>query len=203
MKSNKLEQIEAYKYVIHLQLNDAFNKNDIELFSNINYENKDDIKDLYATQERIDKWKEDLIQKIKDCKNPFDINIGYYTEKYIKPTNKVFKAPKKFINRTKNVAIDKVYVLGEEMYDYHKGITDTSYYYYVLYDNKLSRITYNEFCDILKLHGYNDVKQYRYHYQIDIFETKWKEDYPKNYRIVDGYDYKVNDLKVVRKIFGI
>ena len=90
-------------------------------------------------------------------------------------------------------------------YHFHWDIYETDYYYYVLYDNELLKMTFEVFKQILNKFGYN-VKKEWYHYQIDIIETEWKNEYKDNFIIVEDKNFKdiyVNDAEWLKYIFKI
>ena len=189
-----MEQIEAEKFEIQLRLKDKLAKDQFDIYSDFNTENLMDLKDFYTTQERIDKWKNKLIEKIKKCKNPFNIDILYYEETSKVPKDEVIMAPQKFIDRTKNAPLNKIYCVTEKQYNYHNGY-DRYDSFYVLYDkNKLSKISYEDFYDILKRHGYKGKK-------------KWEKEYPHNHMIIDysdGYvDFDEYNMEKIKQLFNI
>lgn len=90
------KKVEARKYEFRLHLIPEIAYREFNMYTLPEATNEIDIIDLYATQERIDKWKEELIQKIKDCKNPFDITIGD-TDQYPVPESEIFEMPEGYV----------------------------------------------------------------------------------------------------------
>ena len=106
-----------------------------------------------------------------------------------------------------NVSPKNLYCLGVKSYHFHWDIYETDYYYYALYDNELLRMTFDVFKQILNKFGYN-VKKEWYHYQIDIIETEWKNEYKDNFKIVEDKNFKnmyevINDAEWLKYIFKI
>ena len=96
----------------------------------------------------------------------------------------------------KSIKADELYVICLESYDYHKGLEEYHYNFYVKCRNcnSLIKITIDEAKEILKNCGY-ECEYYRWHYQLNVLETKWKDDYPNNYKQIDYYSgYNPNDI---------
>ena len=96
----------------------------------------------------------------------------------------------------KSIKADELYVICLESYDYHKGFEEYDYNFYVKCRNcnSLIKITIDEAKEILKNCGY-ECEYYRWHYQLNVLETKWKDDYPNNYKQIDYYSgYNPNDI---------
>ena len=93
-----------------------------------------------------------------------------------------------------SVNADELYVLCLEWYDYHKRLDYYDYNFYVKCRdcNSLIKITTEEASEILNNCGYECE---RYHYPLNFSETKWKDDYPNNFKQVDDYSgYNPNDI---------
>lgn len=93
-----------------------------------------------------------------------------------------------------SVNADELYVLCLESYDYHKGLEEFDYNFYVKCRdcNSLIKITTEEANEILNNCGY-ECK--RYHYPLNFSETNWKDDYPNNFKQVDYHSgYNPNDI---------
>ena len=96
----------------------------------------------------------------------------------------------------KSVKADELYVICLESYDYHKGLEEYDYNFYVKCRNcnSLIMITIDEAKEILKNCGY-ECEYYRWHYQLNVFETAWKDDYPNNFRTVEYHSgFNPNDI---------
>lgn len=94
------------------------------------------------------------------------------------------------------IKADELYVICLESYDYHKGLEEYDYNFYVKCRNcnSLIKITIEEAKEILKNCGY-ECEYYRWHYQLNVFETAWKDDYPNNFKQVDYHSgYNPNDI---------
>ena len=93
-----------------------------------------------------------------------------------------------------SVNADELYVLCLESYNYYEGLEEYDYNFYVKCRdcNSLIKITTEEASEILNNCGY-ECKHYRY--PLNFSETKWKDDYPNNFKQVD-YDfwYNPNDI---------
>lgn len=98
-----------------------------------------------------------------------------------------------------SVKADELYIIRIESYDYHKGLEEYDYNFYIKCRNcnSLFKITTEEAKEILNNCGY-ECEYYRWHYQLNVLETAWKDDYPNNFKSIE-YDlgYNPND------IFGI
>lgn len=96
----------------------------------------------------------------------------------------------------KSIKADELYIIRIESYDYHKGLEDYDYNFYVKCKNcnSLIKITIEEAKEILKNCGY-ECNNYRWHYQLNVLETSWIDDYPNNFKSVE-YDlgYNPNDI---------
>ena len=96
----------------------------------------------------------------------------------------------------KSIKANELYVLCLEWYDYHKGLDEYDYNFYVKCRdcNSLIKITTEEAKEILNNCGY-ECEYYRWHYQLNVFETKWKDDYPNNFKSVDYHSgFNPNDI---------
>ena len=94
----------------------------------------------------------------------------------------------------KSIKANELYVICIESYDYHKGLDRYDYNFYVKCRdcNSLIPITTEEISEILNNCGY---KCERYHYPLNFSETKWKDDYPNNFKQVDYRSgYNPNDI---------
>lgn len=94
----------------------------------------------------------------------------------------------------KSIKADEIYVIREEWYDYHKGLDryDDNFYVKCRDCNSLIKITTEEASEILNNCGY---KCERYHYPLNFEETKWKDNYPNNFKQVDYYSgFNPNDI---------
>ena len=95
-----------------------------------------------------------------------------------------------------SVNANELYVICLESYDYHKGLEEYDYNFYVKCRNcnSLIKITIEEAKEILNNCGY-ECEYYRWHYQLNVFETKWKDDYPNNFKQVDYHTgFNPNDI---------
>jgi hypothetical protein len=95
-----------------------------------------------------------------------------------------------------SVNANELYVICLESYDYHKGLEEYNYNFYVRCRNcnSLIKITIDEAKEILNNCGY-ECEYYRWHYQLNVFETKWKDDYPNNFKQVDYHSgFNPNDI---------
>lgn len=95
-----------------------------------------------------------------------------------------------------SVNADELYVICIESYNYHHGLKEYDYNFYVKCKdcNSLIKIKIEEAKEILNNCGY-ECEYYRWHYQLNILETKWKDDYPNNFRQIDYYSgYNPNDI---------
>ena len=93
-----------------------------------------------------------------------------------------------------SVNADELYVLCLEWYDYHKRLDYYDYNFYVKCRdcNSLIKITPEEASEILNNCGYECE---RYHYPLNFSETKWKDDYPNNFKQIDDHPgYNPNDI---------
>ena len=99
----------------------------------------------------------------------------------------------------KSIKADELYIIRTEWYNYHKGLEEHDYNFYVKCRNcnSLIKITIAAAKEILNNCGY-ECEYYRWHYQLNVLETAWKDDYPNNFKSIE-YDlgYNPND------IFGI
>lgn len=96
----------------------------------------------------------------------------------------------------KSIKADELYVICIESYNYHHGLKEYDYNFYVKCKdcNSLIKIKIEEAKEILNNCGY-ECEYYRWHYQLNILETKWKDDYPNNFRQIDYYSgYNPNDI---------
>ena len=96
----------------------------------------------------------------------------------------------------KSIKADELYVICLESYDYHKGLEEYDYNFYVKCRNcnSLIMITTEEAKEILKNCGY-ECEYYRWHYQLNVFETGWKDDYPNNFKQVEYHSgFNPNDI---------
>ena len=95
-----------------------------------------------------------------------------------------------------SVNADELYVICLESYNYHKGLEEYDYNFYVKCRdcNSLIMITTEEAKEILKNCGY-ECEYYRWHYQLNVFETAWKDDYSNNFKQVDYHSgFNPNDI---------
>ena len=96
----------------------------------------------------------------------------------------------------KSIKADELYVICLESYDYHKGLEEYDYNFYVKCRdcNSLIMITIDEAKEILKNCGY-ECEYYRWRYQLNVLETTWKDDYPNNFKQVDYHSgFNPNDI---------
>lgn len=96
----------------------------------------------------------------------------------------------------KSIKADELYVICTEWCDYHRDLDKYDYLFYVRCRdcNSLIKITIEEAKEILNNCGY-ECDYYRWHHQLNILETKWKYDYPNNYKCVDyHYGFNPNDI---------
>lgn len=109
--------------------------------------------------------------------------------------NKVCPCCKTEIN-AKSIKADELYVLCIESYYYHKNLEKYDYNFYVKCRNcnSLIKIPIEEAKEILNNCGY-ECEYYRWHYQLNVLETKWKDDYPNNFKQINYYSgYNPNDV---------
>ena len=95
-----------------------------------------------------------------------------------------------------SINADELYIICIESYNYHRGIDEFDYNFYVKCRdcNSLIKITIEEAKEILNNCGY-ECEYYRWHHQLNISETKWKDDYPNNFKQIDYYSgYNPNDI---------
>ena len=107
--------------------------------------------------------------------------------------NKVCSCCKTEIIAKSIKAID-LYVICLESYDYHQRLDRYDYNFYVKCRdcNSLIKITTEEASEILNNCGY-ECEHYRY--QLNFLETKWKDDYPNNFKQIDYSSwYNPNDI---------
>lgn len=96
----------------------------------------------------------------------------------------------------KSIKADELYIIRLESYDYHKGLEDYDYNFYVKckHCNSLIKITTEEAKEILNNCGY-ECEYYRWHYQLNVLETNWKDDYPNNFKSIEwDLGYNPNDI---------
>ena len=94
----------------------------------------------------------------------------------------------------KSVKADELYVICLEWYDYHKRLDRYDYNFYVKCRdcNSLIKITIEEANEILNNCGYECE---HYLYPLNFSETKWKDDYPNNFKTVDYHSgFNPNDI---------
>lgn len=109
--------------------------------------------------------------------------------------NKVCSCCKNIIF-TNSINADELYIICIESYDYHKGLEEYDYNFYVKCKdcNSLIKITIEEAKEILNNCGY-ECEYYRWHYQLNVLETAWKDDYPNNFKQVEYHSgYNPNDI---------
>ena len=97
---------------------------------------------------------------------------------------------------TNLINADELYVICTEWYNYHKGLEEYDYNFYVKCRNcnSLIKITIDEAKEILNNCGY-ECEYYRWHYQLNVLETTWKDDYPNNFKQVDYHSgFNPNDI---------
>lgn len=95
-----------------------------------------------------------------------------------------------------SVNADELYVICLEWYDYHKGLDRYDYNFYVKCRdcNSLIKITAYEATEILDTCGY-ECDYCSWGYPLNLSETKWKDDYPNNFKQVDDHSwYNPNDI---------
>lgn len=93
-----------------------------------------------------------------------------------------------------SINADELYVICLEWYDYHKRLDRYDYNFYVKCRdcNSLIKITIEEANEILNNCGY---EYEHYLYPLNFSETKWKDDYPKNFKQIDYFSwYNPNDI---------
>lgn len=96
----------------------------------------------------------------------------------------------------KSIKADELYIIRLESYNYHKGLEEYDYNFYVKcrHCNSLIKITTEEAKEILNNCGY-ECECYRWHYQLNVLETNWKDDYPNNFKSVEYHlGYNPNDI---------
>lgn len=106
------------------------------------------------------------------------------------------------INFLESITPKNLYCIGFESYNYHRDIYDTDYYYYVIYDNEIIKVPFVVFKQILNRFNY-DIEETRWHYQTDIIETEWKNDYPENFKVVEDGKYSSTDIEDIIDIFDL
>lgn len=99
-----------------------------------------------------------------------------------------------------------LYVVAETSENYHTGVTEVDYHYFILINGIFVKLNYEQFSAILSQCGYNISKE-TYHYQFEVLDSKWIEDYKENYYRFwcgDHYEYKFNpnDQSQLRHIFN-
>lgn len=95
-----------------------------------------------------------------------------------------------------SINANELYVLCVESYYYHSGIEEYDYHYYVRCRdcNSLIKIKAEEAKEILNNCDY-ECEYYRWHHQLNVLETKWKNDYPNNFKQINYYSgYNPNDI---------
>ena len=95
-----------------------------------------------------------------------------------------------------SVNADELYVICLESYNYHKGLDEYDYNFYVKCRDcdSLIKITIEEAKEILDNCDY-ECDYYQWNYQLNILETKWKYDYPNNFKSVEYRSgYNPNDI---------
>lgn len=95
-----------------------------------------------------------------------------------------------------SVNADELYVIRTEWYNYHKDLDEYDYHFYVRCRdcNSLINITLEEAKEILKNCDY-ECEHYRWHYQLNVLETAWKDDYPNNFKSVEyNSGFNPNDI---------
>ena len=93
-----------------------------------------------------------------------------------------------------SVKANELYVLCLESYNYYEDLEEYDYNFYVKCRdcNSLIKITIEEANEILNNCGY---KCEHYLYPLNFSETKWKDDYPNNFKQVDYHSgYNPNDI---------
>ena len=93
-----------------------------------------------------------------------------------------------------SINADELYVICLEQYDYHKRLDRYYYDFYVKCRdcNSLIKITTEEASEILNNCGY-ECGHYRD--PLNFSETKWKDDYPNNFKQIDySFWYNPNDI---------
>ena len=94
----------------------------------------------------------------------------------------------------KSIKANELYVICLESYDYHQRLDYYDYNFYVKCRdcNSLINITTEEASEILNNCGYECA---HYSYPLNFSETKWKNDYPNNFKQIDDYlGYNPNDI---------
>lgn len=94
----------------------------------------------------------------------------------------------------KSINADELYVICLEWYDYHKNLDRYDYNFYVKCRDcsSLIKITIEEANEILNNCGYECE---HYLYPLNFSETKWKDDYPNNFKQIDYFSwYNPNDI---------
>ena len=87
------KRVEANKFEFRLRLKDEFEEfKEFNVYTRLFKTHELDIIGVYATPERIAKWKKELIEAIEKCDNPFDISIGD-TDRYAVPESEIFELP--------------------------------------------------------------------------------------------------------------
>jgi hypothetical protein len=96
----------------------------------------------------------------------------------------------------KSIKADELYIIRIESYNYHKNLDEYDYNFYVKCRNcnSLIKITTEEAKEILNNCGY-ECEYYRWHYQLNVLETNWKDDYPNNFKSIEwDLGYNPNDI---------
>ena len=107
--------------------------------------------------------------------------------------NKVCSCCKNEISAN-SINADELYVICLEWYDYHKNLDRYDYNFYVKCRdcNSLIKITIEEANEIFNNCGYECE---HYLYPLNFSETKWKDDYPNNFKQIDFSSwYNPNDI---------
>lgn len=95
-----------------------------------------------------------------------------------------------------------LYCIGFESYHAHFDTYDTDYFYYVIYENEIIKVPFDVFKQLLNKFNY-DIEETRWHYQADIIETAWKDDYPENFKVVEEGKYSPTDINDIVYIFDL
>lgn len=90
------KKVLASKFEIVIHLKNEFNYKYVNVHTRHEATTEKDILKLYVTQDKIDEWKQELIKKIQDCKNPFEFYNGDY-DGYEIDESEIFELPEDYV----------------------------------------------------------------------------------------------------------